>query len=358
MTAVQADEFPLIDPSVLPPTAVIAIDGPAGSGKSTTALALADTFGLLYIDSGAMYRALTHAALVAGIDPGDEDALAGLLTPVSLVLKPARGEVSVFWNGKDVSKAIRTPEVDANVSLVSSHPAVRSNMVERQKIMGRLGGVVMEGRDIGTVVFPLATAKIFLSASLEARVERRYRQYQHRGLEVSREELRLDLAERDRQDSERLTSPLTISPDAMVIDSSDLTLEQQNRICARACLVNPALDLELDTDFETAFREIPWHYRLPYAFFSAAARFYDVELGPGLREVVGAPIDEGVHARFPDPADHIALGDLEVGGGELEVAHDHLVLGGGGDHGGDKQKKDAEHADYPRTHANLLPGGN
>ena len=279
MTAVQADEFPPIDPSVLPPTAVIAIDGPAGSGKSTTARALADSFGLLYIDSGAMYRALTHAALVAGIDPGDEDALAGLLTPASLVLKPARGEVSVFWNGKDVSKAIRTPEVDATVSQVSSHPAVRSNMVERQKIMGRLGGVVMEGRDIGTVVFPLATAKIFLSASLEARVERRFRQYQHRGLEVSREELRLDLAERDRQDSERLTSPLTISPDAIVIDSSELTLEQQNQICARACLVNPTLDEELDTDFETAFREIPWHYRLAYAFFSAAARFY------GLRQV-------------------------------------------------------------------------
>ncbi len=279
MTVDQADEFPFLDPSVLPRTAVIAIDGPAGSGKSTTARALADIFDLLYIDTGAMYRALTQAALGAGVDPGDEDGLAALLTPANLVFRPSKGEISVYWNGKDVSRAIRTPEVDATVSRVSSHPAVRSNMVERQKIMGRLGGVVMEGRDIGTVVFPLATAKIFLSASLEARVDRRYRQYQQRGLDVSREELRQDLAERDRQDSERPTSPLTISPDAIVIDSSDLNLEQQNRLCARACLVNPTLDLDLDTDLKTAFRELPWHYRLAYGFFNASARFF------GLRQV-------------------------------------------------------------------------
>ncbi|MCK9996483.1 MAG: (d)CMP kinase [Candidatus Krumholzibacteria bacterium] len=279
MTVDLTGDSPPLDPSLLPRTAVIAIDGPAGSGKSTTARALADIFGLLYIDSGAMYRALTQAALSKGIDPGDEDALAAILVPANLVLKPSKGEVSVFWNGKDVSLAIRTPEVDATVSRVSSHAAVRANMVERQKVMGRLGGVVMEGRDIGTVVFPLATAKIFLSASLDARIERRFRQYQQRGLDVSREELRQDLAERDRQDSERQTSPLTISPDSIVIDSSELSLEQQNQMCARACLVNPTLDLELDTDLETAIREIPWHYRLAYSFFNASARFF------GLRQV-------------------------------------------------------------------------
>ncbi len=279
MGAVLSNEFPPLDPALLPRSAVIAIDGPAGSGKSSTARALADLFGLLYIDTGAMYRALTHAALAAGIDSNDEDTLAGLLTNARLELKSTGAEVSVFWNGKDVSRAIRTPEVDAAVSRVSSHPAVRSKMVERQKALGRLGGVVMEGRDIGNVVFPLATAKIYLSATLEARVERRFRQYQQRGLEVSREDLRLDLAERDRQDSERQTSPLAVSPDAMVIDSSELSLDQQNRLCARACLVNPTLDLRLDTDFATAFVELPWHYRLAYNLMRAAARFY------GLRQV-------------------------------------------------------------------------
>jgi cytidylate kinase len=266
-----------LDPSLLPRNAVVAIDGPAGSGKSTTARALADIFDLLYIDTGAMYRALTQAALSAGIDPGDQDGLAAMLKPARLELKPAKGDVSVLWNGKDVSRAIRTPQVEAAVSRVSSHPAVRTNMVERQKALGRQGGVVMEGRDIGSVVFPLATAKIFLSASLEARVDRRFRQYQQRGLDVSRQELHLDLAERDRQDRERATSPLAISPDAVVIDSSDLSLEQQNLLCARSCLINPTLDLELDTDLETALREIPPQYRLAYCVFCALARFYGLK---------------------------------------------------------------------------------
>ncbi|MEN8005442.1 MAG: (d)CMP kinase [Candidatus Krumholzibacteriota bacterium] len=279
MAAPLTDEFPPLDPGLMPRDAVIAIDGPAGSGKSTTARALAETFGLLYIDTGAMYRALTQAALGAGISPGDENALVDLLVQARLELKPAKGEVTVFWNGKDVSRAIRTPEVESSVSLVSSHPSVRRNMVERQQAIGRRGGVVMEGRDIGSVVFPLATAKIFLSASLAARVERRFKQYQQRGLQVSVEDLRQDLAERDRQDSERETSPLMVSPDAIVIDSSDLNLEQQNEVCARACLLNPSLDRDIDNDMETARLELPWHYRLAYTMFTSVARFY------GLRQV-------------------------------------------------------------------------
>ena len=279
MATVRIDDFPPLNPDLLPRDAVIAIDGPAGSGKSTTARALADIFGLLYIDTGAMYRALTQAALAEGVAPGDEDALAALLLEARLELKPAKGEVSVFWNGKDVSKAIRTPEVEASVSEVSSHPAVRLNMVERQQVIGRRGGVVMEGRDIGSVVFPLATAKIFLSASLSARVERRFRQYQQRGVDVSREDLQQDLAARDHQDSERETSPLVVSPDAIVIDSSDLNLDQQNEVCARACLLNPTLDLDLDTDLESSLRELPWHYRLAYAVFCTLARFF------GLRQI-------------------------------------------------------------------------
>lgn len=275
----RPDDLPPLNHSLLPSNAVIAIDGPAGSGKSTTARAIADLFGLTYIDSGAMYRALTQAGLSQGIDPGDAAKLTELLLSSRLEFRPSRQDAIVFWNGKDVSKAIRTPEVEAAVSRVSSHPEVRAEMVERQKVMGRQGGVVMEGRDIGSVVFPLATAKIFLSASLEARVDRRFRQYQQRGLAVTREELFEDLADRDRQDSERTTSPLCICPDAIVIDSSDLNLEQQNEICARACLVNPSLDQELDTDPDTARRELPWHYRLAYTVFKTFARFY------GLRQV-------------------------------------------------------------------------
>ena len=166
----------------LPPDAVIAVDGPAGSGKSTTAKALAERFDLLYIDTGAMYRALTLAGLRQRLDLADAVRMEALLEEADLELLPGRGEVLVRWNGQDVSQAIRTPEVDAAVSLVSSHPGVRRVLVRRQQEWGRRGGVVMEGRDIGSVVFPLATAKIFLSASLEARVQRRVRQYRQRVL--------------------------------------------------------------------------------------------------------------------------------------------------------------------------------
>jgi cytidylate kinase len=264
---------------VLPAHAVIAIDGPAGSGKSTTAKALAQRFGLLYIDTGAMYRALTWAALTGGVDPSDGEALARLLAGAELTLSPAKGDVTVHWNGRDVSGAIRTPEVEAAVSLVSSHAPVRRSMVRRQQALGRQGGVVMEGRDIGSVVLPLATAKIFLSASLEARVDRRHRQYHHRGQSVPRADLAREMAERDRKDSERKTSPLAIPPDAIVVDSSSMTLEEQNEACARACLVNPLLDRELVVDLEEARRELPWHYRLAYGVMQCFARFY------GLRQV-------------------------------------------------------------------------
>lgn len=274
MTAARPSAAPTGETPLLPKDAVIAIDGPAGSGKSSTARALADRFGLLYIDTGAMYRALTQAALRQGVSPDDETALTALLAAATVELRPAKGDVTVLWNGGDVSRAIRTPEVEARVSQVASHPAVRREMVARQQAMGRRGGVVMEGRDIGSVVFPLATAKIYLSASLAARVDRRYRQYKQRGREVSRQELSQDLADRDRQDSQRETSPLQISPDAIVIDSSDLSLEQQNEACAGACLVNPALDLTVDTDLTTARAELPAHYRFAYLFMKGLARFY------------------------------------------------------------------------------------
>lgn len=294
---------------LMPRDGVIAIDGPAGSGKSSTARALAERFGLLYIDTGAMYRALTLAGAAAGIDPRDEPVLASLLAAADLELRPGRGEVTVLWNGRDVSQAIRSPEVDAAVSAVSAHPEVRRDMVRRQQALGRRGGVVMEGRDIGSVVFPLATAKIHLEASLESRVDRRLRQFRQRGREVDRAELTRDLAARDRLDSERETSPLVVSPDAIVVDSSSLSLEQQNEACARACLVNPALDRELDTDPEAARRELPNRYRLAYAVFKALGRFY------GLRRVgnAGRPVPRGLVLA----CNHISLWDPPLMGGTL-----------------------------------------
>ncbi len=266
-----------LDPSVLPKDAVIAMDGPAGSGKSTTARYLADRYGLVYIDTGAMYRALTWAALDAGTDLSSESSLVALLEANRLEFQPARGEARILWNGGDVSAQIRRPEVDAAVSEVSSHAAVRAEMVARQQQMGRNGGVVMEGRDIGSVVFPLATAKIFLTASLEDRARRRFKQNQQRGVEVDPADLQADLAERDRMDSSRETSPLTISPDAIVIDSSGMSLDQQNRACAHACLVNPTLDLTVDRDLDRSKAEMPFSYRLAYAVFGALARFYGMK---------------------------------------------------------------------------------
>jgi cytidylate kinase len=275
----RPSDLPDHAPELLPRDAVIAIDGPAGSGKSTTAKAIAERYGLLYIDTGAMYRALTRAALDAGADLDDGPGLAEMLAAADLSLQPGRRQVSVHWNGRDFSTAIRAPEVDAEVSRVAAHPEVRRHMVRRQQQLGRMGGVVMEGRDIGSVVFPLAHTKIHLTASLEARADRRLRQYRQQDKEIDRAALTADLAARDKLDSEREASPLLICPDAIIVDSSDLNLEEQNAACARACLVNAVANRELDTDLETALRENPWHYRLAYAVFRALARFY------GLRQV-------------------------------------------------------------------------
>ncbi|HOX26382.1 MAG TPA: (d)CMP kinase [Candidatus Krumholzibacteria bacterium] len=252
----------------VPADAVVAIDGPAGSGKSTTARALARRLQLVYVDTGAMYRALTRAALEAAADPADEAALCRLLDGADLRLRPGDKEAQVVWNGRDVSQAIRTPAVDAAVSAVSAHGEVRRRMVERQREFARRGGVVMEGRDIGSVVFPLATAKLYLDATLSARAERRWRQQRERGQAAEREAVQRDLAERDRLDSGRAESPLAISPDALVIDTSRLSLEQQIEEAALACRINPWLDARVDWDAARAWRALPAKYRL---FYNAVA---------------------------------------------------------------------------------------
>ena len=268
--------------NIVPPDAVVAIDGPAGSGKSTTARAVARRLGLLYVDTGAMYRALTRAALDAGVDPSDGAALAGLLDAADLRLRPGDRETQVVWNGHDVSQAIRAAAVDARVSEVSAHAAVRSRMVERQRDLGRRGGVVMEGRDIGSVVFPLATCKIYLDASVDARADRRWRQFRERGQEADRGAVLADLQARDRLDSERRESPLVIGPDAVVLDTSTWSLERQLDEATLACRINPWLARRLDWDADRAWRELPRKYRLVYHALAPIARL----LG---ERVVGRP---------------------------------------------------------------------
>ncbi len=257
-------------------TCVIAIDGPAGSGKSTTAQALAERFSLLYVDTGAMYRALTWAALQAGIPTDAGDDLVDQLRTANLELRSAKRDQSVLWNGQDITEAVRTPAVDAAVSTVSSHAAVRENMVERQRELGRNRGVVMEGRDIGSVVFPLATVKIYLDASLEARVHRRYRQYRLAGQEVDRALIRDELAARDKRDSERSESPLTISPDACVLETSRWSLQEQIECAARTVRILVAERCRTAAAAALPDGYLSLKYRWAYSGFEALAQFYGV----------------------------------------------------------------------------------
>ncbi len=207
---------------------VIAIDGPAASGKSTTARIVAQRLGYTYIDTGAMYRAATLAVLRAGIDPHDRSAVERFVTGRSIHLERlADASLRVLLDGEDVTREIRSPEVTANVSLVSSYAGVRLPIVGQQKRMGERGGVVLDGRDIGTVVFPDADVKIFMVADIHARASRRRDELQRMGSEVSVESLAGELAERDRLDSTREMSPLQKADDAVEIDTSGLSIEHQ-----------------------------------------------------------------------------------------------------------------------------------
>ena len=205
---------------------IIAIDGPAGAGKSTTARLVAQHLGYVYVDTGAMYRALTLAALRRGV-PLEEEPLAELARQVRIELRPSADGQRTLLDGEDVSDAIRLPEVTQAVSRVSAFPAVRRILVEKQRELGKDGGVVMDGRDIGTVVFPHADVKVFLTASLEQRARRRARELRQQGVQVAEHEVARELALRDRLDSERSDSPLRPAPDAVVIDTSELSIEEQ-----------------------------------------------------------------------------------------------------------------------------------
>jgi len=210
---------------------VIAIDGPAASGKSTAGYMLARELGFLYLDTGSMYRAATLAALIAGIDPDDEDAVSALSRDLDLQIKPASGaadgrQYTVLLDGDDVTWELRSPDVDAHVSVVSSFPRVREEMVRRQREIARMGSVVMVGRDIGTVVIPDAPLKLYITASPEVRARRRWLDRKAQGHEADYAEILADINRRDEFDSRRKHSPLRPAEDAVIIDNTDLDPEE------------------------------------------------------------------------------------------------------------------------------------
>ena len=208
---------------------VIAIDGPAASGKSTLGQALAAALGYLYFDTGVMYRAVTWAVLQRGLDPTDEQAAARVANEVLIDVVPPTvddgRQYTVYVDGVDVTWDLRRREVDASVSPVSAHPAVRAALLAQQRRIAAGGKVVLVGRDIGTVVWPQADLKIYLDASLEERARRRYRELLSRQQPADFEAVLADLRRRDQYDSQRATAPLQCAPDAIVVDSTTMDVE-------------------------------------------------------------------------------------------------------------------------------------
>jgi cytidylate kinase len=206
---------------------VIAIDGPAGAGKTTTAKIVAQKLNYVHIDTGAMYRAVTLRVLEEKIPLTDADRIARLAEESEISLQVSHGANRVLVNGRDVTSRIRSAEVTKAVSSVSSNPRVRAVLVREQRKMAAEGGVVLEGRDIGTVVLPNADLKIFMVADVSERAKRRKKEYATAGVEVDEESLARDIEERDRKDSTRQASPLKQAHDAIVLDTSNLTIEEQ-----------------------------------------------------------------------------------------------------------------------------------
>lgn len=207
-------------------TIAVAIDGPSGAGKSTIACAAAQHLGFMYVDTGAMYRTIGLAACRAGIQLRDNDAVIPLLAEISVDLRYENGEQRVLLNGEDVSDQIRTQEMSSYASFVSAIPQVRAFLLDTQRNMAKKYNVIMDGRDIGTVVVPDAQVKIFLTASAEARAHRRYLQLIQKGQKTTEEQVLAEQIQRDHNDSTRAAAPLKQAEDAVLVDTSALTLEQ------------------------------------------------------------------------------------------------------------------------------------
>jgi len=205
----------------------IAIDGPSGAGKSTLAKRIAEELGYVYVDTGAIYRTVGYYIWICGIGGRDADGVRRLIDDVNVRIEyPGDGVQHMYLNGKDITGEIRTPEISMYASQVSAHKCVRDFLLDTQRDLARTHNVVMDGRDIGTVVLPGADVKIFLTATPEERARRRYLQLQESGNKDSYEKVLADLIQRDKQDSTRAVAPLKQAADAVLLDSTELTQEQ------------------------------------------------------------------------------------------------------------------------------------
>ena len=204
----------------------VAVDGPAGAGKSSISKIVAKKLGYLYIDTGAMYRSVTWAVLHNHIDVNNQKAVEALLPELDLTMEASDDSCKVFISGQDVTDFIRTPQVNNAVSIVASYKGVRQYLVERQRLMAEAGGVILDGRDIGSVVLPNAELKIYLTASVEARAMRRYLEVKGTVNEQTLEDIKDSVMQRDDMDKNRKESPLIQVEDAVLVDSSEMTFDE------------------------------------------------------------------------------------------------------------------------------------
>lgn len=222
-------------------TIAVAIDGPSGAGKSTIARAAAGHLGFVYVDTGAMYRTIGLAVCRAGVSLGETERIQPVLNSgIQVSLKYENGVQHVLLDGEDVSDLIRTPEMSKYASFVSAVPAVRAFLLQTQREMAQTNNVIMDGRDIGTVILPHAQVKIFLTASAEARAKRRFIELQEKGENITLESVVADMKQRDHDDETRAAAPLKQADDAVLVDTSELTLEQS--IEAVEAVIRPALE--------------------------------------------------------------------------------------------------------------------
>ena len=218
----------------------IAIDGPSGAGKSTVAKSLAKRLGYVYIDTGAMYRSVALRMREKGISPEDESALKELVSSLHITFTIEEDQTHVFCDGEDITSAIRTPEISRLASSISKQKEVRKSLVQIQRKIGEEGGVILEGRDIGTVVFPDADVKFYLDAESDERVRRRYHEMVRQGVKVDFKETKEGLVERDHNDMHRIHSPLKKANDALLIDSTHRSVEEvvEEMVCLVKAKVN------------------------------------------------------------------------------------------------------------------------